>query len=516
MDRHGRELGGRTHEQARDAASNESGRVHPARPADDLPGRLRDQLCRHVGRERFERAFGSRVRIAVVDDAIELCAPTSFEVERLRRQESVIHQAFAGADSAPRPVRFRVAGAEPQQTLPSDHEPARRPAARPPRVPTQPPASRHRAAPSRYRLDDFLVGASNRVAAAAARHLAEGTEEAKSFSPLFIHGPCGVGKTHLVQGIASRFAETHPGARVRCVSAEAFTNEYIQAVRTNAVAAFQRRCRRVNLLCIDDIHFFATKEGTQTELLHTLDAVSRAGAAVVLASDAHPRSMKKLQEALVSRFVAGAVVRIDPPEAELRQRLIRRLAERRTLRLTDEAVRLLDTELTRNAPGGAVSVREIEGALTQVQATVRLVPELEGLGGEVSPTAIAQAIAQWSQRPASGSASPRKRVSVDRIVDEVLSTLEVDGDEFRGRGRHRRVVFARAMAALLCRRLTTRSYPEIAMSMGRSTHSTVVTAHQRILKQIEAGGVVDLGCEHDGLTIDELAGIIARRAQSAR
>ncbi len=183
----------------------------------------------------------------------------------------------------------------------------------------------------RYKLGDFVVGSSNRLAHAAATAVAGGGKP--KFNPLFIHGPCGVGKTHLLQGICNAVARARGRGRVgwKYITAEQFTNEFVQAVRRKKVDGFRKAYRHLDVLAIDDVHFLAAKKATQDEFLHTFNSIESAGKQVVMASDAHPHLVGQFNPQLVSRFVAGMVVKIDPPDRDTRMAILRMRARRMKL-----------------------------------------------------------------------------------------------------------------------------------------------------------------------------------------
>jgi chromosomal replication initiator protein len=242
-----------------------------------------------------------------------------------------------------------------------------------------PPASAApwRAAPRptlQHRLDDFVVGLSNRLAYAGATRMAD---EDGPCAPLFVHGPSGVGKTHLLQGLAARFTERRPGAVVRYISAEAFTNEFITAVRAGKIDAFRKLYRKVDLLCIDDVHFFSNKDATQSELLFTLDAVGLEGSRLALASDEHPREIQKLSERLLSRFLAGAVVRVDTPDPALREKLVKLAGDRMEAAWKDAGLPILPRWFLPTQKDGPRDGFEAEGLEPAKNAAGRLV----GQGG---------------------------------------------------------------------------------------------------------------------------------------
>jgi chromosomal replication initiator protein len=340
------------------------------------------------------------------------------------------------------------------------------------------------------RLDDLVVGPANSLACSAALQLADGALSAGrssviGTSTLFVHGECGVGKTHILQGICRRYLEV--GGRphtVRYVTGEQFTNEYIAAVRSNTIEAFRKRIRRLQLLAIDDVHFLANKTRTQAEFLHTMNAIDLTGARVVMASDDHPRHIRRFSQALVSRFMAGMVVRIDRPDRGMRAEIVRRLAAERGMRLSAAAVDHL-------AAAGAGSVRELVGAITKLAALRMLAQDSAGSASPAVGEEVGLLLAQQVFTDRAWRTSTPVRLGT--IIEEVCRRLAVSKPDLMGSGRHRRVVTARAMVAYLGRELTTQSFPEIAQALGRNCHSTIHTADARLRRQIEAGASLDLG-----------------------
>lgn len=541
--------------------------------------RLRSRLSEELGPGSFRRYFGAAEFIAS-PGRVDVTAPTAFMADFLSRRFSEALRRAAGICEAPEGglmVGFRVApGRDPADR--GEAVAAADRADRPGRSATReghdglssngfagapgrgadggangaPPAhhdrsdpsrtaesrasngrlgdrSRHRrgsepggAAFRRYRLDAFIEGASNRLALGAARDFAA-QDGPTTLSPLFIHSSWGLGKTHLLQGIAHSVLERRPGARVRYTTGELFTNEFIAAVRGNALDAFRKSLRSLDLLCVDDVHFLASKAKTQSELLHTFDAIATSGARLVFASDGHPREIAELSEALVSRLMAGMVVRIDPPDEALRLALVRTLAERRGLALDDAAAQILADRVARfpsgrgDAAARGGSVRDIEGLLTQVEAVARLLPELCPTPGRIGSTLVHRALglAVTADETTAEPLAPRRPIHVDTIASEVCAYLRVDLTEMMGRGRHKRVVLARSMTAYLSRRLTTLSYPEIARAMRRPNHSTIITAHNRMHAQLRAGDRVAVGSEFDGMTLGEIRDVLTRQIEKA-
>lgn len=324
-----------------------------------------------------------------------------------------------------------------------------------------------------HRLEDFVVGPSNRMAYEAARRVAE--DENAIFGVLSLYGVCGVGKTHLLQGITRRFAERRPGARIKYTTTERFANEYIALVRDGKADEFRRRYRPLDLLCLDDVHFLSGKKATQSEFLHTFEALELSGARVVIASDEHPKMIRDLHASIVSRVSSGIIVEVETPDRETRVRLVRTLGERRGLVFEAGAA-----EEVAGACRG--SVRDIEGAVTRVEACASLLGA--GRDGRITPGIARQVLSTDRSR------MPVRPIRLGEILEAVCSVVRVDASEVLGPGRHKRIVLARSLAARLARDLTNHSFPEIARAMNRRNHSTIVTASQRIERQIEGGATV--------------------------
>ncbi len=327
----------------------------------------------------------------------------------------------------------------------------------------------------RRKLDDFVVGQSNELAFCASTRLAE-SQSTTEVSPLFLHGDCGVGKTHLLQGLCHRHVQRNNRSAVRYVTAEQFTNEFIASVRNGNIERFRQRTRGLDLLAIDDVHFLSNKVATQNEFLYTLDAIDLSGARLVLASDEHPRQMR-FSAALISRFVAGMVVELHRPDRQTRIKLAKRLASTRGLRLTDAASEAL-------AGHCVASVRELEGAVNKLAALVS-VSDRPVADGEVGALFVQQLFKDSAWRP-------KTPIKLRTVIDVVCDRLSVNRADLMGSGRHRRVVLARGLVAYLGRMLTTLSYPEIAQAMGRRHHSTVHTAAKRVTGQLQGHHTIDL------------------------
>jgi chromosomal replication initiator protein len=443
----------------------------------DWPKAVAERLERSIGTHKYGLWFERQTQFAARDGKLEVAACSKLVADWIGRHYGTALNEVAGevlGDGATVTVRLRpdlFGGAQ----EPADATRAHARAAAAPRAShgaPRRPAQRDGDIPVRH-FDDTVVGGSNRVAYESARALAEGREQAMRM--LFLHGRCGVGKSHMLQAIAHRRLELSPGARIRYLTGEQFTNEYITAVREGGLEGFRRRIRRQHLLVIDDIHFLASKTATQTEFQHTVDEIALAGGAVVLASDGHPRQMQKIGAGLVSRFMSGMVVRIDEPDHAMRGQLARRFAAMRGMLLGDAAVTLLADRVTG-------SVREIEGAVSAL-AALRLVTG-RSASEPIGPAQVTEALG-------AGLPSLRGRPArIGEIINACCGATGVSREDLMSASRHRRVVAARGLIAHLAREMTTMSFPEIALALGRPTHSTVHAAAARFRAALESGAAV--------------------------
>ncbi|MCZ6810921.1 MAG: DnaA/Hda family protein [Planctomycetota bacterium] len=462
---------------------------------------ISEQLADRIGHHTYEMWFGHSSTLQVQGNRVEVAANTQFIADWIDSHflgdlHGVAREALgegARVEVRVAPKRFRGNGRESsdgagggcKETVAANGSASGlspRPTGR--RGPRRNTGLR--------RLDDFVVGQSNELAFAAARRIAEDrtSTSADGGSPLFIHGECGVGKTHLLQGISLRYSEQFKcpdEITVRYITAEQFTNEYINAVRTNTIDKFRKRTRKLDLLAIDDVHFLSNKIATQNEFQHTLDAIGLAGARLVLASDEHPHCLG-FKRALSSRFVSGMVVKIERPDRTVRIKLVEQLSSARGLRVSDAAIQAI-------AARCAGSVRELEGAVNRL-AALRLVSDWPE-NAQIGLVMVEQLFKNRCWRP-------NAPLRIGTIVDVVCARLAVNRADLIGSGRHRRVVVARGVVAYLGRELTTMSYPEIAQALGRRHHSTFHTAVKRIIKQLREQHTVNLAGNGESLTLNEL------------
>lgn len=313
------------------------------------------------------------------------------------------------------------------------------------------------------RLDTFIVGPSNRMAHSAALSVLE--KPAGMYNPLFVHGGCGLGKTHLLQAVCNGVADRYPDRVWRYVTGEDFTNDYIFAVRRRELDAFRHRYRQVDVLVIDDIHFFANKRATQEEFLHTFNTVFTMGKQLVMSSDAHPRMIGHLSEQLATRLVSGMVVRIDAPDLQVRLGVLNEHAQRMGVEVPDAVKHCIAENFRTN-------IRELEGALLKVTAMARLT-------GQPLTLSLAQRALDELVR----HSAPVIRLSDIETATSLFFGL-TPGDLHTSR-KTRTIALARSVAMYLARKHTCLSYPEIGRFMGKKNHSTVILAHRRVSRALQ-------------------------------
>ncbi|MCS7217343.1 MAG: chromosomal replication initiator protein DnaA, partial [Candidatus Bipolaricaulota bacterium] len=294
----------------------------------------------------------------------------------------------------------------------------------------------------RYTFDSFIVGPGNRLAHAACMAVAE--RPARAFNPLFIYGGVGLGKTHLLHAVGHLCIAS--GLQTLYVSAETFTNDLIEAIRTQNTESFREMYRTVDVLLVDDVQFIAGKESTQEEFFHTFNALYGNGAQIVVSSDRPPRAMATLEERLRSRFEWGLMVDIQPPELETRVAILRRKATEMGVDLPDEICFLIARRFQNN-------IRELEGALNRVVAVATLTQQ------SLTPELALQALEDMA-------AHARPQVKPEDILQAVAAFYGVTLDELAGPGRSQTVVRPRQVACYLLRQEAGASLPQIGQWLG--------------------------------------------------
>ncbi|MCT7661281.1 chromosomal replication initiator protein DnaA [Mycobacterium deserti] len=310
----------------------------------------------------------------------------------------------------------------------------------------------------RYTFDTFVIGASNRFAHAATLAIAEAP--ARAYNPLFIWGESGLGKTHLLHAAGNYAQRLFPGMRVKYVSTEEFTNDFINSLRDDRKASFKRSYRDIDVLLVDDIQFIEGKEGIQEEFFHTFNTLHNANKQIVISSDRPPKQLATLEDRLRTRFEWGLITDVQPPELETRIAILRKKAQMDRLDVPDDVLELIASSIERN-------IRELEGALIRVTAFASL-----------NKTAIDKSLAEIVLRDLISDASTMQ-ISTAAIMAATAEYFQTSIDELRGPGKTRALAQSRQIAMYLCRELTDLSLPKIGQAFGRD-HTTVMYAEKKI------------------------------------
>ena len=382
---------------------------------DVLESRLRTVVCDVLTRE-----LGDKASIAVtVDESLESTEPQTPEVDI----EFVAPKVGTGREEAPSKI------AEVSQLN------------------------------SRYIFETFVIGASNRFAHAAAVAVAEAP--AKAYNPLFIYGESGLGKTHLLHAIGAYAKELYGSVRVRYVSSEEFTNDFINSIRDDKASVFQRRYRDLDVLLVDDIQFLENKERTQEEFFHTFNTLYNANKQIVISSDRPPKQLTTLEDRLRSRFEWGLITDIQPPELETRIAILRKKAAQDKLNAPDDVLEYIGSKISSN-------IRELEGALIRVTAFASLNRQPVDLG-------LAEIVLKDLIPEAGGP-----EITATTIMAQTATYFSLTLDDLCGTSRSRVLVNARQIAMYLCRELTELSLPKIGQTFGGRDHTTVMHADRKI------------------------------------
>ena len=462
--------------------------------------RLADVIAQKVGQQRFHVWFNNSTRLDLRNDGLEIAVPNDFISEWIGRNfsgpiQEAVHEVLGCTLS----VRFSVvpelfdlklnnspdadkpeaatqrAGRMNSQSQADMLDESRRTlalmrpqsaASRANSVGLAPPpaeplnfAARPRL---RHDLSAFVVGPSNQLAFTTVTAVAE--FPATQYNPLFIHGNCGLGKTHLLHGLCRQFAETHATRRWMYMTGEQFTNEFLTALRGNKLDTFRRKMRDLDMLVIDDVHFLGGKKATQEEFLHTFNAIEAMGKQVVMASDEHPKMIEEFGESLINRFVSGMVVRIDPPNFATRVAVLQSLAHRVEMDLSEEVLGWIARRVTQN-------IRELEGAVTRISAHVRLSGEAPDI------TMVQQSLGDLDRQ----MVTP---VRPENIMTAVCNYFGLELKDLMSGRRQRTISLARSVAMFLVRKTAKLSFPEIGTRMGKRNHSTVISACRRIERAV--------------------------------
>ncbi len=337
-----------------------------------------------------------------------------------------------------------------------------------------------------YSFENFIVGPSNQFAHAAS--LAVARKPGQSYNPLFIYGGVGLGKTHLLNAVGNFISEASSNhSRVCSISAEQFTNEVINSIKSNKMEEFRNKYRYgCDVLLIDDIQFIAGKESTQEEFFHTFNTLYESKKQIILTSDKSPRDMSYLEERLRSRFQWGLITDIQPPETETRIAILKKKAESEKVFLPDEVANFLAQNIISN-------VRELEGTLTNIIGYAKL------LNSQISIDLAKEVLKNILKN------DDRKVLSIESIQKEVSNYFGIKTNDLKSNKKQKNVAFPRQISMYLVRRYTGASFPEIGEKFGGKDHSTVIHAVNKIERLLK-----------DDLSVKNTINSLSRTIESLR
>lgn len=353
-----------------------------------------------------------------------------------------------------------------EPTVPATRAPEPRAERDPAATPSDAGSTRSNLNP-KYRMEYYVVGGANRFAHAASLGVIKNPGEV--YNPLFLWGPVGVGKTHLMQAIGHRMLEDDARRKVVYVTAEVFTSECIDAIREQTTKEFQRKYRTVDLLLIDDVQFFEQKEHMQEAFFHTFNELYQKRKQIVLSSDRPPKALDKLQERLVSRFESGLTADIKAPDLETREAILRELADRQGLGVDPTVL----TYLAAQCPS---SVRELEGSFNRVAAFASLT------ASPITVALIESVLEDVKKR------EKRADVTPELIADMVAEHFRLKREDLLSRRQDRQVVVPRQIAMFLIYEILGRTLKDVARFFGKKDHSTVIHSCEKVKGDLESEG----------------------------
>ncbi|HAT55428.1 MAG TPA: chromosomal replication initiator protein DnaA [Lactobacillus sp.] len=416
----------------------------------------------------LKESFRANLSPVTFNTWVESALPLSYQPPHFVLQvPSQLHKDYWERTLTPKLVEFAFsdfqAELEPEYVI-EGQQPVQ-PATPEPAVTTETPSTATKRANSlndKYTFDTFVIGKGNQMANAAAMAVSE--EPGTLYNPLFLYGGVGLGKTHLMHAIGHAMIARNPNTNVMYVTSEEFTNDMVMSIRDKTQEQFRLKYRYVDLLLVDDIQFFADKEGTQEEFFHTFEQLYNNSKQIVLTSDRLPNEIPKLQDRLVSRFKWGLSVDITAPDLETRIAILRNKAEREQIEIPDDALEIIASQVNSN-------VRELEGALARVQAYSRL--QNKSIDEDLVHNALK-----------SLNLENKPTLTIELIQQKVANYFDVNLVDLKGKKRMKEIVVPRQIAMYLARELTNSSLPKIGKAFGGKDHTTVLHSCDKIAESL--------------------------------
>jgi chromosomal replication initiator protein len=317
----------------------------------------------------------------------------------------------------------------------------------------------------KYTFDNFVVGSNNEFACAAAYNITTGTVN-DNYNPLLLYGGSGLGKTHLMNAVGNAILERDPNIKILYVTAEQFMNSFIEAIKNETNIAFREKFRNIDVLLLDDIQFFAGKDGTQEEFFHTFNELISNNKQIMMTSDRPPKDIYPLEERLRTRLSGGLMCDIKPPDYETRIAILHSKVRNTDVDIPDEIFELVASQVKSN-------IRELEGAIRTIVAYSQI--SQKDIGLETANKILSDYI----------SSSHKRKIDADYIIREVEKYFNLKGDEIKSSRRDKEYTYPRQIAMYICRELTQLSLPEIGKEFGGRDHSTVMHSVRKIKKQMQ-------------------------------
>lgn len=443
-------------------------------PRTDTVSSIQSKIAEKLGPQKYKVWFKNATQFTVVGEHLKVSAPNAFICGWIERHfADIIAEAAAEVSGREHQVSFvvdpKLLPALKKRQLDSQADFI---AKNPERVARQ---YRRQGAPPprklRGRFEELVVGPANELAVSVMRRIADTDTDTHDYNPVFVHGGCGLGKTHLLQALGNELADKCPHCRWRYVTGDEFTNDFILAIRSNRVDAFRQKYRYLDVLIIDDIHFLANKKATQEEFLHTFNAIEQRRQKVILASDTHPKLLGQFSEQLINRFMAGMVVRLDVPDFRMRCEILRRRARIATDQpIPEDVIAYIAGHLQ-------VNVRELEGAL------LKLVMFSAVSHYPITLSLARRALSDHIERT-------QRSLGLEEIDQTVATYFGLTPADLHTSRKTRTIALARGIAMYLARKHTDMSFPEIGRFMGNKNHSTVILANRKIAKRVQDDAIV--------------------------
>ena len=435
---------------------------------------VKEELCTKMPRSTVELWFGDFRVVDYTDDTIIFGTESEFKLKKAKEKHlSTLEDAFESFFGFKQNIDVIFVG---EMTADErigrqlgvkigDYDPAKkREESKPEPEKVEPVAVVGRSINFQYTFDNFIVGASNKFAHAAC--VAVASNPADNYNPLFIYGPSGLGKTHLMSAIVNEIKRKNPQTKVVYIKGEEFTNEMIESLANKTMNKFHEKYRTCDILLIDDIQFIAGKTSTQEEFFHTFNTLHENCSQIVLSSDRPPKDIATLEDRLKTRFEWGLIADIQPPDLELRIAIIKKKAEQADITLSDEVATFLAENLRSN-------IRQIEGTIKKLS----VIAFVEGRG-------ITMDIAASCLQELTGGVVPTQ-VIIDKVFTCIQRKYGIDKKTLIGKSRTKDVAFTRHIAIYLIREMTDMSYPSVGKIFDRN-HSTVISSCEIIEKKLSS------------------------------